>query len=186
MSVRGIAVTLTAASVAAGVLLSAAPAAHAADTITVWADAAHAPVIEQLLPKGYAGVPVTVVTKDPGTVRAELAAATAGNAPDIVWGDLAWTGELAAAQTIVPVTLTKKRAKKFGPNVLAGSAVGADRFGLPVQISNLALITNTKLVPQQPTTFAALSDLALKLKKDKTVRVPFALPQSEGTSPWST
>ena len=80
MSVRGIAVTLTAASVAAGVLLSAAPAAHAADTITVWADAAHAPVIEQLLPKGYAGVPVTVVTKDPGTVRAELAGRRAAHA----------------------------------------------------------------------------------------------------------
>ena len=186
MSVRGIAVTLTAASLAAGALVSAAPAAHAADTITVWADAVHAPVIEQLLPKGYAGVPVTVVTKDPGTMRADLAAATAATAPDIVWGDLAWTGELAAAQTIVPVTLTTKRAKKFGPNVLAGSAVGADRFGLPVQISNLALITNTKLVPQQPTSFATLSSVALQLKKDKKAKVPFALPQGQGANPWST
>ena len=186
MSVRGIAATLVATAMAAGALVSAAPAAHAAETIIVWADAAHAPVIQQLLPEGYADLSVTVVTKDPATVRADLAAATAANAPDVIWGDLAWTGELATAKSIVPVTLAKKRAKKFGANVLGGSQVGADRYGLPVQISNLALVTNTKLVPQQPTSFATLSSVALQLKKDKKVKVPFALPQGPGANPWST
>lgn len=180
----GLAALAALAVAAAGVV--AAPAAQAADDIVIWADPTHAPVIQQLLPDGYKGTKVTVVTKDPATVRSDLAGVTKANAPDIVWGDLAWTGELASAQTLVPVLLPKKRRDQFRPNVLAGSNVAGKRYGLPVQISNLALVTNTKLVPQQPATFAALSTLALQLKKDKKVKVPFALPQSEGTSPYTT
>jgi arabinogalactan oligomer/maltooligosaccharide transport system substrate-binding protein len=175
-----------AAAALIGAVISVAPAARAADGIAIWSDAVHAPVLQQLLADGYKGTPVTVVIKDPATVRSDLAGVGPANAPDLVWGDLAWTGELADAETIVPITMTKKVRGQFRPNVLVGSNVGGDRFGVPVQISNLALITNTKLVPQQPATFAALSDLALKLKKQKKVRIAFALPQGEGTSPWST
>jgi len=178
------AVTALVGAVVAGTLT--APAAQAADGIVVWADAAHAPVIQQLTAEGYKGTPVTVVVKDPATVRNELATVAPKDAPDVVWGDLAWTGELASAGTIIPVPMTKKVRGQFRGNVLVGSNVAGERYGVPVQISNLALITNTKLVPQQPATFAALSELALKLKKDKKIKVPFALPQSEGTSPWST
>jgi arabinogalactan oligomer/maltooligosaccharide transport system substrate-binding protein len=181
---RVLAVGAAAAVMAAGMI--AAPPAQAADAIVVWAGPVQAPVIQQLTANGFKGLPVTVITKDPASVRAELAAVKPADAPDVVWGDLAWTGELASAETIVPVRIAKKLRPKFRPNVLVGSNVAGDRYGVPVQISNLALITNTKLVPQQPATFAALSELALKLKKDKTVRVPFALPQGEGTSPWST
>jgi arabinogalactan oligomer/maltooligosaccharide transport system substrate-binding protein len=177
---------LAAATMVAGGVIAAAPIAQAADPITVWADAAHAPIIQNLLPKGYQGVPVNVITKDLATMRADLAAATAATAPDVIWGDLAWTGELAAAKSIVPVVLTKKRATKFRANVLGGSQVGADRYGAPVQISNLALVTNTTLVPKQPTTFSALVSTALALKKDKKVKVPFALPQGEGSNPYTT
>lgn len=166
--------------------LVAAPPAQAADGIVIWADPVHAPVLTQLTEGGFKGTPVTVVTKDPATVRNELATVRPKDAPDVVWGDLAWTGELASAQTIVPIQMKKKVRAQFRSNVLVGSNVGGERYGVPVQISNLALITNTALVPQQPATFAALSDLALKLKKNKKVKVPFALPQSEGTSPWTT
>ncbi len=182
---RTLSLAIATALVAAGFVT--APAAQAADGIVVWADPAHAPVIEKLLPEGYKGTPVSVVVKDPANVRADLAGVRNAEAPDILWGDLAWTGELAGAETIVPIPMTKKRRAQFRANVLSGSNVGADRFGVPVQVSNLALITNTKLVPQQPATFAALSDLALKLVKNKKkVKVPFALPQGEGTSPWTT
>jgi len=178
------AVTALVGAVIVGTLT--APAAQAADGIVVWADAGHAPVIQQLTADGYKGTPVIVVVKDPATVRNELATVAPKEAPDVVWGDLAWTGELAPVGTIIPVQMSKKVREQFRPNVLIGSNVGGERYGVPVQISNLALITNTKLVPQQPATFAALSELALKLKKDKKVKVPFALPQGEGTSPWST
>ena len=166
--------------------VAAAPPALAADSIVIWSDPAHAPVLEQLLGGAYLGTPVTVVAKDPATVRSELTTVRPVDAPDVVWGDLAWTGELASAELIVPVPMTKKRRALFRGNVLAGSNVGGDRYGVPVQVSNLALITNTALVPKQPTTFKELSDLALGLKKSKKVKVPLAIAQSEGTSPWST
>jgi arabinogalactan oligomer/maltooligosaccharide transport system substrate-binding protein len=181
---RILAATTALALATAGVV--AAPPAQAADSLVIWSDPAHAPVLEQLLAKGYQGTPVTVIAKDPATVRNELSTVRPADAPDVVWGDLAWTGELASAELIVPVPMTKKRRALFRGNVLAGSNVGGERYGVPVQISNLALVTNTALVPQQPTTFKALSDLALKLKKEKKVKVPFAVAQSEGTSPWST
>lgn len=175
-----------AAAALIGTGLVVAPPAQAADGIVVWSDPAHAPVITELTADGYQGTPVTVVVKDPASVRAELTTVRPADAPDVLWGDLAWTGELVSAETLVPVTLKKKVRGQFRPNVLVGSNVAGDRYGLPVQISNLALVTNTKLVPQQPATFAAMSTLALKLKADKKVKVPFALAQSEGTSPWST
>ncbi len=176
---------VVAGALALGVVV--APPASAADEIVIWSDAAHASAIRDLLPDGYEGTPVTVVEKDPATVRADLATVGARQAPDLLWGDLAWTGELASADLLAPITLKKDVRAQFRANVLAGSVVEGKQYGLPVQISNLALITNTALVPQQPRTFAELSDLALKLsKRKKKINVPFALPQGEGTSPWTT
>ena len=169
---------------AAGV---AAVPAHAADTIVIWSDPTHAQVIRDLVPNGVQGIPITVVEKDPANVRAELAGVGAKQGPDLIWGDLAWTGELADAGLLAPIELKKRIRSQFRPNVLVGSVVGGEQMGLPVQISNLALITNTALVPTQPRTFGELSDLALKLtKKQKKITIPLALPQGEGTSPWTT
>jgi len=161
--------------------------AQAADSIVIWVDPGHGQAIKELLPDGYKGTPVEIVEKGADVLRADLAGAGRREAPDVIWGDLAWTGELAGAGLLAPVTLKKKTRTLFRDNVLTGSVVQGEQYGLPVQISNLALITNTKLVPTQPRTFAELSALALKLaKKRKNVTVPFALAQGEGTSPWTT
>ncbi|MCC6183311.1 MAG: extracellular solute-binding protein, partial [Microthrixaceae bacterium] len=173
---RTVLAAVTGAAIVATTTLVGTPPASAAPTaIVIWSDAAHASVLQNLLKNGYQGTPVTVVTKDLATMRDELAAAKKRNAPDLVWGDLAWTGQLAASGDIVPVSMTAKRAAKFRPNVRAGNQVGKDNYGVPVQISNLALVTNTKLVPQQPATFADLSARALKLVKKKKAKIPFAL-----------
>lgn len=184
------AVTRILSGVVAGVLVASGVAlapAQAAGEIVIWSDATHAQVIRDLVPNGFKGTTVTVIEKDAANVRPELAGVGAKAAPDIVWGDLAWTGELADADLLAPIELKKKVRSQFRPNVLTGSVVNGEQMGLPVQISNLALITNTKLVPTQPRTFSELSDLALKLdKKEKAVTIPFALAQGEGTSPWTT
>jgi arabinogalactan oligomer / maltooligosaccharide transport system substrate-binding protein len=181
MRLRALAAGTTVALVAvAGV--HAAPAALAAKTITVWSDAAHAPVIEKLTQDGYEGYSFVVVVKDPATVGADLAEATPATAPDVLWGDLAATGQLAEAGTIVPVKMTKKNRALFRPNVLDASNVGEDRYGIPVQISNLALVTNTALVPKQPATFSELSAIALDLQKKKKAKIPFAVGQGPGSN----
>lgn len=181
-SIRGKAVAAAmAVAVVAGSGVVFAPSAQAAKQITVWSDAAHAPVIQELTKKGIDGVPVVVVVKDPVTVGAEFVAAAPEAAPDVLWGDLAQTGLLADAGLLVPVAMTKKRTTQFRPNVLDAARVGVAYYGTPVQISNLALITNTSLVPTQPTTFAELAKKALSLEKAGKVKVPFAAPQGEGS-----
>ena len=177
---------VVAAGAVAAATLTGSPAAQAATPIVVWADAPHAAVLSTLLAKGFQGTPVEVVTKDLATMQNDLTAAKAGTAPDLVWGDLAWTGQLASAGTIVPITMTAKRAAKFRPSVRAGNQVGKAFYGVPVQISNLALVTNTTLVPKQPATFAELSAKALRLVKNKKAKVPLAIAQGSGANPYTT
>lgn len=177
---RSIVRTIVAGAAAAGLgaaALVGAPGAQAAGSITIWTDAAHAPVITQLLPDGYKGYTLNVVTKELTAIRDELATVPEGSAPDLIWGDQEWSGTLAAAGSIVPVPLTPAAIAAFRPNVLSGFQFGFGRYGVPVQISNLALITNAALVPKAPATFAELSKTALALKAAGKVRVPFAVPQ---------
>lgn len=185
---RAVTRVLVAAVATAMVAVGAVSApAQAADSIVIWVDPGHGQAIKELLPDGYEGTPIEIVEKGADVMRADLAGIGRRQAPDVIWGDLAWTGELTNAGLLAPVTIKKKVRKQFRQNVLTGSVVSGEQMGLPVQISNLALITNTKLVPTQPRTFADLSALALKLtKKRKKVTVPFALAQGEGTSPWTT
>ena len=97
---RSIVRTIVAGAAAAGLgaaALVGAPGAQAAGSITIWTDAAHAPVITQLLPDGYKGYTLNVVTKELTAIRDELATVPEGSAPDLIWGDQEWSGTLAAA-----------------------------------------------------------------------------------------
>lgn len=167
-----VALTLSSAAVATSGSVSAAPS-----PITVWTDAVHAPAITTLLANGFRGTPVVVVTKDLTAIRDELATVPPESAPDVIWADATWTGQLAAAGSIVAVPLTTKVTASFRASALSAFAVGATGYGVPVQVSNLALITNASLVPNQPSTFASLSSTALALKSSGTAKVPFAVGQ---------
>ena len=184
---RGFARVLVAAAVggalAAGLLggASSTSAAPKPKPIVIWADAAHAPVISKLLKKGYKGTPVVVVTKEMAEIRSTLATTAAKDAPDVIWSDQSWTGELAAAGSIVPVTLNAVRQKQFPANILGGYRYGEDSYGVPVQFSNLAMITNAVLVPTQPKTFDELSAMVDKLRKKGKVKRGFMVPQGPGS-----
>jgi arabinogalactan oligomer/maltooligosaccharide transport system substrate-binding protein len=182
---RAVMTAVTGGALAASCLLGASSAIAAPTKITIWADAAHAEILSKLLAKGYKGTPVDVVTKDLADIRASVATVPKGEAPDVIWGDQSWTGELAANGTIVPLVLTPKREKQFPANILNGYRYGEDRYGLPVQYSNLALITNAKLVPTQPTTFAELSATVDQLRKDKKIKRGFLAPQGPGSDGYS-
>jgi arabinogalactan oligomer/maltooligosaccharide transport system substrate-binding protein len=172
---------MTGGALAASCLLGAPASFAAPKKITIWADSAHADVLSKLLAKGYKGTPVDVVTKDLADIRATVANVPKGEAPDVIWGDQSWTGELAANSTIVPLVLTPKRAKQFPANILNGYRYGENRYGLPVQYSNLALVTNAKLVPTQPTTFAELSSTVDKLRKAGKIKRGLMAPQGPGS-----
>jgi len=71
----------------------------------------------------------------------------------------------------------KATIKALSPYALAGFKYGTGIYGIPTQIENVAMITNAKLVPNQPKTWTDLETIALSLKKKGKVTVPFAVPQ---------
>lgn len=182
---KALAAVGVAAMLGATTLVLAPSAPAAPNVITIWADATHAPTISALLPTGYRGTPVIVVTKDMNAIRDELATVPAASAPDVIWADATWTSQLAAAGSIVAVPLGKKATASFRANALGGFQVGATGYGIPVQVSNVAMISNVVLVPTPPTTFGALSATALQLVSSGKAKVPFAVAQGGDSDGYS-
>lgn len=91
----------------AALSVAVAPGASAAPApITIWIDVARAATVSEFFKDGYKGHPVNVVTKELAAIKAELATVPVENAPDIIWADNTWTGELAAAALVAPLALT--------------------------------------------------------------------------------
>lgn len=162
--------------------VSAVPVQAAPTPIVIWADATRAPVLQAAFAKGYLGHPVTVVTKDvtnnANVIRDDLKAVTKKkNAPDIIWADAAWTGDLASLSLIVPMPMSGSLRSQFPKNVLAGFRYASQDWGLPVQSENVALVTNAQLVSKPVQTFAALSKKALALKAKGQADVGLAVAQ---------
>lgn len=175
MRIAFLAVSILAASALSAAL---APFTLAAPSpITIWVDAARAATVSEFLKDGYQGHPVNVVSKELSTIKAELTTVPTDQAPDIIWADNTWTGELAAAAVIVPLTLPPAKQALFAPNVLSGFQYGPNYYGIPVQFETWALVTNAELVPKPPETFAQLSTKALALKAANRVEIGLAVGQ---------
>lgn len=177
----GVRTTAAIGTILAGLLAVLVPvtSASAAPTpITVWATEATAPVLQQQFPKGFDGRPVVVVAKSAATLVDELAAVAPEAAPDVIEIPHTRVGALAASQTIVPVSVGPKIAARFAPQVWRGFTPNDVTYGMPVTVSNVALITNAALVPTQPTSFDALATAATTLVKEKKAKIPFAIGQS--------
>lgn len=160
------------------VLAAVAPSATAApQPITIWIDAARAATVSELLKDGYKGHPVNVVTKELAAIKTELATVPVEQAPDVIWADNAWTGELATTALVVPLTLNTAKRALFAPNVLSGFQFGSSYYGIPVQYETWALVTNAALAPKPARTFAKLSAKALALKANGRADVALAVGQ---------
>lgn len=172
VGVAGIAVALGLAA------LGTAPAALAKDnTIVIWSDSNRADTVRALFPNGYKGLAVEVVVKDFGAIRDELGTVTADAAPDVIVGAHDWVGELAANGLITSINISTKTKNAIAPYALEGFNYRGKYYGMPTQIENVALITNSRLVKKQPKTFDELQDIALTLQEEGKVTVPFAVPQ---------
>lgn len=170
-------VATLAASVALGSLI-AAPATQAANnSILMWVDENRADAVRELFQSGYRGYTVNVVVKDFGKIRDDLSTVTDSAAPDVIVGAHDWVGELAANGSIVKLNVSKRAIQEIAPYAMQGFRYGSGIYGMPTQIENVAMITNSSLIKSQPKSFADLSKQALALKKSGKVTVPFAVPQ---------
>lgn len=167
-------IALAAASVG---LATAQQAVAAPKSITIWIDSSRAPALEAATLKGFQGVKVKVIGKEVAAIKVELATVGQADAPDLIWADNAWTGELATAGTVLPIAMDDAFKAKFPKAVIDGFAFGADTYGVPVQFENVALITNSTLVPNTITTFAELEKRALRLIKQGKATAGLAVAQ---------
>lgn len=162
----------------AALSVAVAPGASAAPApITIWIDVARAATVSEFFKDGYKGHPVNVVTKELPAIKAELATVPVENAPDIIWADNTWTGELAAAALVAPLALTPAKQSLFASNVLSGFQFGTSYYGIPVQYEAWALVTNAALAPKPAPTFARLSAKALALKAAGRADIALAVGQ---------
>ena len=155
--------------------------ASAASTLVIWAGSEKAPSYAAWAAdySARSGVTVKVVPKT--KLQDDFKTVQDADAPDIIIEAHDNTGKFRADNKIEAITLTN--TKEFDANTLAAFTLGTKLYGVPLQTENIALITNTKLVPKAPKTFAELEAAALALKKKNASNknfVPLAVQQGTG------
>jgi arabinogalactan oligomer / maltooligosaccharide transport system substrate-binding protein len=153
------------------------PAQAAKPKLVIWVDSARAAALQSSVKPTYKGAKIVVVGKEVAAIKAELATVADADAPDLIWADNAWTGELAASATVLPIPMDDAFEAKFPRAVIDGFLFGSDIYAVPVQFENVALITNSALVPNAPTDFATLQKRALRLVKSGKATVGLAVAQ---------
>lgn len=146
--------------------------------VLIWADALHAPALEQAGQEygTRTGVTVKVQNVDLDNIDDRVAElAPQGQGPDLFLGASSWVGELADGGLIVPVDLGTAK-ERFTPVAVAGMTLDGQIYGVPIETENLALIRNTDLAPKAPASIEEMSQLGLALEEKGAVSLPIALP----------
>lgn len=126
-----------------------------ASTLTVWADADRVEVLKGVASKftTKTGVKVNLVQKDMGSVQQDLITQVpAGKGPDIAIGPDDWTGLLATDGVIQPIELGDAK-DNFEKVAVDAFNYDGKIYALPYSIENVALIRNTKLAPNAPSSW---------------------------------
>lgn len=149
----------------------------ASGSLTVWVDETREAAVTTAAEayEAESGVDVEIVQKNFEDIRADfLAQVPTGEGPDITVGAHDWLGEFTANGVVAPIELGDK-AGDFIPVSVQAFTQDGQVYGLPYAIENIALIRNTKLAPEAPTTY---DDMVAAGKKADT-KFPFLI-QSDG------
>ncbi|MFE5309339.1 extracellular solute-binding protein [Isoptericola sp. NPDC056578] len=149
----------------------------ASGSLTVWVDETREAAVTTAAEayEAESGVDVEIVQKNFEDIRADfLAQVPTGEGPDITVGAHDWLGEFTANGVVAPIELGDK-AGDFIPVSVQAFTQDGQVYGLPYAIENIALIRNTELAPEAPTTY---DDMVAAGKKADT-KFPFLI-QSDG------
>ncbi|MCP2636277.1 maltose ABC transporter substrate-binding protein [Microbacterium sp. HD4P20] len=130
-------------------------AAESAGSITVWVDADRAGVLEEAAADFTAdsGVEVELVQKEFGDIRDQFVQQVpTGEGPDIAVGAHDWLGVLVTNGVVAPVELGDA-AGDFEEVAIDAWSYEGQTYGVPYAIENIALLRNTDLVPEAPTSY---------------------------------
>ncbi len=150
------------AAVAVAVSTLGAPAAQAASTVTVWADETRGPNLQKVIDAKsdwVAGTTIKIVSFSSfDALKTAVDNATDQTGPDIVVGANDWVPTAAKSGKLAPVTLSAATKAQFTATQLYDLSYRGKLYGVPLDINNVAMIYNTKLVTTAPATFGAMVD----------------------------
>lgn len=157
---------------------SAAPAGSTAGALTIWTGAQDAKVMQEQGDRFTAesGIPVKVETIASDVQTQFVTASQAGTGPDLITGAHDWIGNLVQNGAIDPVPMTDAKQAEFLPKSIEGATFNGQIYGVPFAIENVALIRNTALVPDAPTTIEEMVTIGEQLKAEGKTTEVLALP----------
>jgi maltose/maltodextrin transport system substrate-binding protein/arabinogalactan oligomer/maltooligosaccharide transport system substrate-binding protein len=121
------------------------------------------------------GVPVAVHQLGFGDIRDQLQLrGPAGEGPDVIIGAHDWLGQLVENGLVEPLDLGTK-TDSFDPVALEAFTYDGQLYGVPYASEAIALYYNTDLVPEPPTTWDELKQIAQQLQDDGTVEQGYVL-----------
>lgn len=137
------------------------------ESLVIWTNAAHAPVLDALGQEFTAayGVAVDVQAKEWTSLLADfkLSLSRGTDMPDILLGGHDWVSILAPNGAITPLNLSA-HAPEFSTAALQAMAYEGAFYGVPVTAESLALIYNPALVAAPPTAWQDVRAAALEAK----------------------
>jgi arabinogalactan oligomer/maltooligosaccharide transport system substrate-binding protein len=148
--------------------------AQAATTVLIWADETRGPnLVKTLKDKAdwVSGVDIEVKSfSNFDALKAAIDAATATSGPDIVVGANDWVPTLAKNGKLAPITLTATQRAGFSSSQFYDLTYQKKLYGVPVDVNNVAMIYNTKLVSTAPKTFGDMVDYYKANKASKNLK----------------
>jgi len=151
---KSIAVAAAAALVAS---VSMVPAQAVDKEVLVWADETRGPNLTKVIEgkgdwvPGYKIVIRTFSSFD--ALKTAVDNATDLTGPDIIVGANDWVATGAKNGKLAPLTLSNAVKNRFTPNNLFDLSYKGNLYGVPLDINNVAMIYNTKLVKSAPKSF---------------------------------
>ncbi len=174
MKKKSIGFTGVIAALAIAVSSFVAPSASAANEIVVWADESRGVNLSKVIAaKGdwVTGYTIKIVTFSSfDTLKEAFDKATVQTGPDIVVGPNDWVPTGAAKGILAPVTLTASVKSRFTANQIFDLTYKGKLYGIPIDINNVAMIYNTKLVSTAPKTFGEMVDYYKANKSSKSLK----------------
>ena len=162
------------ASFALAVSALVAPSANAADEIVVWADESRGANLKKVLAvkaDWVTGYTVKVVSfSNFDALKDAFDKATDATGPDIVVGANDWVPTGAKSGKLAPITLTASVKARFNPTQLFDLTYKKSLYGVPIDVNNVAMIYNEKLVSSAPKTFGEMVSYYKANKASKSLK----------------
>jgi arabinogalactan oligomer/maltooligosaccharide transport system substrate-binding protein len=174
MNKKSLGLTGVLAGIALAVSTFVVPSANAASEIVVWADESRGPNLTKVIAaKGdwVPGYTVKVVTFSSfDALKEAFDKATDASGPDIVVGANDWVPTGAKSGKLSPITLSAAVKARFNPTQLFDLTYKKSLYGVPIDVNNVAMIYNEKLVSSEPKTFSDMVSFYKANKSSKNLK----------------